>query len=174
MEEDFEFLTLHCLTMKQLAGPANVEAIVGVPAAEAKAALGRLVESGDVKEARGNFVLMPPGRERLATDLLVERVSSWLMVGFGRLVAGGLAEEPVALARLACHVPADEPSAPALAAIGDLLADYRDLPPEPGSPREFNFAAILPIMLAVVLARTPDVPAPGVARGESAASARSA
>jgi len=115
-----------------------------------------------------------PGRERLATDLLVERVSSWLMVGFGRLVAGGLAEEPVALARLACHVPADEPSAPALAAIGDLLADYRDLPPEPGSPREFNFAAILPIMLAVVLARTPDVPAPGVARGESAASARSA
>jgi len=66
MDEDFEFLTLHCLTMKQLAGPANVEAIVGVPAAEAKAALGRLVESGDVKEARGNFVLMPPGRERLA------------------------------------------------------------------------------------------------------------
>ncbi|MDQ1518616.1 MAG: hypothetical protein QOE80_4446 [Actinomycetota bacterium] len=66
MDEDFEFLTLHCLTMKQLAGPANVEAIVGVPAAEAKAALGRLVESGDVKEARGNFVLMPAGRERLA------------------------------------------------------------------------------------------------------------
>ncbi|MDQ1499008.1 MAG: hypothetical protein QOI86_2348 [Actinomycetota bacterium] len=66
MEEDFEFLTLHCLTMKQLAGPAHVEAIVGVPAAEAKAALARLVESGDVKEARGNYVLMPAGRERLA------------------------------------------------------------------------------------------------------------
>jgi hypothetical protein len=66
MEEDFEFLTLHCLTMKQLAGPAHVEAIVGVPTADAKAALGRLVESGDVKEARGNYVLMPAGRERLA------------------------------------------------------------------------------------------------------------
>jgi|SRR5581483_8387423 len=65
MDEDVEFLTLHCLTMKQLASPAHVEAIVGVPAAEAKVALGRLVESGDVKEARGNFVLMPAGRERL-------------------------------------------------------------------------------------------------------------
>jgi hypothetical protein len=65
MEEDFEFLTLHCLTMKQLAGPDHVAAIVGVPAAEAKTALGRLVEGGDVKEARGNFVLMPAGRERL-------------------------------------------------------------------------------------------------------------
>lgn len=66
MDEDVEFLTLHCLTMKQLASPAHVEAIVGVPAAEAKAALGRLVENGEVKEARGNFVLMPAGRERLA------------------------------------------------------------------------------------------------------------
>jgi hypothetical protein len=66
MDEDFEFLTLHCLTMKQLAGPANVEAIVGVPATEAKDALARLVASGDVKEARGNYVLMPAGRERLA------------------------------------------------------------------------------------------------------------
>ncbi|MEW6471222.1 MAG: hypothetical protein AB1679_03040 [Actinomycetota bacterium] len=66
MDEDVEFLTLHCLTMKQLASPAHVEAIVGVPAAEARAALGRLVESGDVKEARGNYVLMPAGRERLA------------------------------------------------------------------------------------------------------------
>jgi hypothetical protein len=66
MDEDFEFLTLHCLTMKQLASPSHVEAIVGVPAADARAALGRLVEAGDVKEARGNFVLMPAGRERLA------------------------------------------------------------------------------------------------------------
>jgi hypothetical protein len=66
MDEDFEFLTLHCLTMKQLAGPAHVAAIVGVPAADAKGALARLVESGDVKEARGNYVLMPAGRERLA------------------------------------------------------------------------------------------------------------
>ena len=36
MDEDFEFLTLHCLTLKQLASPGHVEAIVGVPAAEAK------------------------------------------------------------------------------------------------------------------------------------------
>ncbi|HVW33932.1 MAG TPA: hypothetical protein VHL53_15465, partial [Acidimicrobiia bacterium] len=64
MDEDFEFLTMHCLTMKQLASPAAVEAIVGVPAADARAALERLLASGDVKEARGSFVLMPAGRER--------------------------------------------------------------------------------------------------------------
>jgi prepilin-type N-terminal cleavage/methylation domain-containing protein len=109
-----------------------------------------------------------PGRERLAPDLLVERVSSCLMVGFGRLMAGGVAEEQVALARLACRVPADDPSARVLAAVDGILAGYEDRPPPPGSPRPFDFATVLPIMLAVVLARTPDVPAPGVELGESA------
>jgi uncharacterized protein len=115
-----------------------------------------------------------PGRERLAPDLLVERVSSCLMVGFGRLMAGGEAEEQVALARLACHVPADDPSAGVLAAVDGILAGYEDRPPPPGSPRPFDLAAVLPVMLAVVLARTPDVPAPGLDLGESAASARPA
>jgi predicted TIM-barrel fold metal-dependent hydrolase len=108
-----------------------------------------------------------PGRARLTSDMLVERVSSCLMVGFGRLMAGGVAEEQVALARLACHVPADDPSARVLAAIDRLLEGYADRPPPPGSPRPFDPAAILPIILAAVLARTPDVPAPGVDLGES-------
>jgi len=88
MDEDLEFLTLHCLTMKQLAGPSNVEAIVGVPAAEAKTALARLVESGDVKEARGNYVLMPAGRERLAASYgdvyKATRESDTFTAGYGR------------------------------------------------------------------------------------------
>jgi len=115
-----------------------------------------------------------PGRERLTPDLLVERVSSSLMAGFGRLMAGGAAEEQVALARLACRVPVDDPSERVLAAVDRVLAGYEDRPPPPGSPRPFDLAAVLPIMLAVVLARTPDVRAPGVDLGESAASARPA
>jgi hypothetical protein len=60
-----DFLTLHCLTLKQLCDTDSVEAIVGVPAAEAQAALGRLVGDGLVKEAKGRFVILPPGRDRL-------------------------------------------------------------------------------------------------------------
>lgn len=64
--EDGEFLALHCLTMKTMAGPDQIEAMVGVPAADARAALGRFLEAGEVKEARGNHILMTPGRDRLA------------------------------------------------------------------------------------------------------------
>lgn len=60
-----EFLTLHCLTLKQLGTPEAVETIVGVPADEAQAALARFVEAGDVKEARGAYVIMPTGRDKL-------------------------------------------------------------------------------------------------------------
>ena len=115
-----------------------------------------------------------PGRERLAPDLLVERVSSCLMVGFGRLMAGGEAEEQVALARLACRVPTDDPSTGVLTAVDEILAGYEDRPPPPGSPRPFDLSAVLRVMLAVVLARTPDVPVPGLDLGESAAPARPA
>jgi predicted TIM-barrel fold metal-dependent hydrolase len=102
-----------------------------------------------------------PGRERLAQDMLVERVTTWLAVAFGRLMAGDAAEEPVELARLACRVPNEEPSAGVLATINDLLAGYADRPAPPGSPRPYDPVAVLPLILAAVLARTPDVRAPG-------------
>jgi len=63
--ENNDFLTLHCLTMKQLCPPDAVETIVGVPAAEAEAALARHIADGIVKEAKGRFVILPAGRERL-------------------------------------------------------------------------------------------------------------
>ena len=63
--ENSDFLTLHCLTMKQLCPPDAVETIVGVPAAEAEAALARHIADGIVKEAKGRFVILPAGRERL-------------------------------------------------------------------------------------------------------------
>jgi uncharacterized protein len=109
-----------------------------------------------------------PGRERLALDLLVERVTTWLVVGFGRLMAGGGAEEQVELARLACRVAREEPSSGVLAAIDDLLAGYADRPVPAGSPRPYEPVAVLPLILAAVLARTPDGPAPGVEIRDSA------
>lgn len=72
--ENNDFLTLHCLTMKQLCPPEAVETIVGVPAAEAEAALARHIGEGIVKEAKGRFVILPAGRERL--DALYPEVYS--------------------------------------------------------------------------------------------------
>ena len=63
--QETDFLTLHCLTLCQLATPAKIETIVGVPGSDVEAALGRLVESGDVKEAKGKYIIMPAGRQRL-------------------------------------------------------------------------------------------------------------
>lgn len=63
--EETDFLTLHSLTLSQMATPGKIHTIVGVSEPDAEAALGRLVESGDVKEAKGRFVIMPAGRQRL-------------------------------------------------------------------------------------------------------------
>jgi hypothetical protein len=60
-----DFLTLHCLTLCQLATPEKIETVVGVSGPDIEGALGRLVESGDVKEAKSKYVIMPAGRQRL-------------------------------------------------------------------------------------------------------------
>jgi|GraSoiStandDraft_52_1057288.scaffolds.fasta_scaffold257923_2 hypothetical protein len=60
-----DFLTLHCLTLSQLATPEKIHTVVGLPPAEIEPALARLVEAGDVKEAKGKYVIMPAGRQRL-------------------------------------------------------------------------------------------------------------
>ncbi|HEY4411251.1 MAG TPA: hypothetical protein VGO87_15360 [Acidimicrobiia bacterium] len=62
---DTDFLTLHCLTLAQMATPEKIRTIVGVAEADAEAALARLVETGDVKAAKGRYVIMPAGRQRL-------------------------------------------------------------------------------------------------------------
>jgi hypothetical protein len=82
--ENNDFLTLHCLTMKQLCPPDAVETIVGVPTADAEAALARHVAEGIVKEAKGRFVILPAGRERL--DALYPEVFADVR-GAGRLAA---------------------------------------------------------------------------------------
>jgi hypothetical protein len=63
--QDTDFLTLHCLTLCQLATPEKIQTVVGVSESDVGAALGRLVEAGDVKEAKGKYVIMPAGRQRL-------------------------------------------------------------------------------------------------------------
>ena len=71
----------------------------------------------------------------------------------------GNAEEPVALARLACAVGEDGPHTTVFSAVLGLLDSYEALlaPPPPG--RKYPVATQL-LVAAASVARTPDVPLP--------------
>jgi uncharacterized protein len=116
---------------------------------------GRLLEGADPLN------LGPaPGPGRLSRDPLLERLHSFLVMAIGQMFNGIDPVETLALAELACEVGDDAPQAPICRSILALLEerasgtfDDADLPP--------RFAPGLHlIVIAAVLARTPDVPAP--------------
>src|SRR5439155_36317 len=105
------------------------------------------------------FALVPPGQILFASDAPYGPPSMVALMAVRFALQAGLTPEQVrsvASTQLECILAGQDP---------------HDLGPPPGSPRPFDLAAVLPVMLAVVLARTPDVPTPGVDLGESAASA---
>jgi predicted TIM-barrel fold metal-dependent hydrolase len=94
-------------------------------------------------------------RER-PPHVLLDRVAEFLMLGAIASFRGGDPTEMLALARLACDVPADIDDAPVFAAILRLLDSYEELmaaDPEDRRPRGI-------LILATAVARTPDVPVP--------------
>jgi uncharacterized protein len=96
------------------------------------------------------------GDERVAVDVLLDRVATFLTGAFAQIARGQSGEEMLALARLACAVPADAPQAGHCRAILDLvdLADsLRDAP----SPSGVLPAGLHLLVLALNVARTPDV-----------------
>jgi predicted TIM-barrel fold metal-dependent hydrolase len=100
----------------------------------------------------------PPGPISGSLDPGMERVCSHLITAMGRAFAGGEITEGVSLARLACDL--EGPHADACAGIVPLLEEAlrHDGPPPPGRrfPRSLQF-----LMLALTVARTPDVALPG-------------
>jgi uncharacterized protein len=96
-------------------------------------------------------------RER-PRDLLLGRVETFLTTAIGRIFSGNDGHETLALARLACDVPPDDPRAAVCASIVRLL-DLHDKvaddgPPAPGS------RGIHLIITALCLAATPNAGAP--------------
>jgi hypothetical protein len=124
--------------------------------------LERLLEGRDLLDAGD-----PPGLGTAARDLLLERVLGYVVLAFGRLLAGVSAEEGVALARLACEVPDDAPQAPVCRAVLDLLDAYERLVAELDSDDDAarsvapRGAALAPLLTAACVAATPAVPGPG-------------
>ena len=58
-------LTLHTLTLRQLASAEPIAEITGQPVAEVEAALEKAVADGAVMAARGSFMITPAGRAQL-------------------------------------------------------------------------------------------------------------
>lgn len=101
----------------------------------------------------------PPGRERIAVDVLLDRVATFLVSAFGQIVLGQSGEEVLALARLACAVPADAPQAAHCRVILELL-DLAERLREAPSPSRVLRGGLYAMVLALNVARTPDVPVP--------------
>ena len=110
-----------------------------------------------------------PGPPDIATDLILDRVFAYLIVGLGRLIVGVPADEMVALARLGCTVDDHAPQAPvcrAMAALIDLGEQMASASTDLTTPSPQRLAALGPLLLAATLAATPRVPVPpGLAGG---------
>ncbi len=108
--------------------------------------------------ARGPLEQAGPavGARERAPHVLLDRVAEFLMLTAIASMRGGDPDETLALARLACDVPADIDDAPVFAAILHLLDAYQEaVAALPDERRTLTF-----LILAATVARTPDVPVP--------------
>jgi uncharacterized protein len=101
----------------------------------------------------------PRGGTTVGIDVLLDRVATFLIGGFAQFVRGGSGTEMVSLARLACEVPADAPQADHCRVIVELLDAYEAQAGAPAPGRVIP-AGLYLLVLALNVARTPDVPVP--------------
>jgi uncharacterized protein len=100
------------------------------------------------------------GERERAPHVLLDRVSAFLMLGAIATMRGNEAgAEMLALARLACDVPDEIDDAPLFAVIRGLLDQFDQAnAEEPQDRRRLAF-----LIMASIVARTPDVPIPEMA-----------
>ena len=98
------------------------------------------------------------GRRELPVDLLMARVGTFLTTSIGRIFSGETGEETIALARLSCDVPPDDPHAEVFASLVRLLDLHDEIAGPP--PRTPGSRGIHLIMASLCLAATPELGAP--------------
>jgi predicted TIM-barrel fold metal-dependent hydrolase len=108
-----------------------------------------------------------PGPRRLAADLLLDRVHTYLVTGIARMLVGQRADEYLALAALACEVGDDTPQAPVCRSVLALLKLRERYVAEAGKGGAIEAGrpavqapGIHLIVAAAVVSRTPDVALP--------------
>jgi predicted TIM-barrel fold metal-dependent hydrolase len=104
----------------------------------------------------------PHGATTVNVDVLLDRAATFLTGAFAQLVRGHDGGEMLSLARLACEIPADAPQGNHTRAILELIDLYERAPDAPGPSRALPGSLYL-LVLALNVARTPDVPVPDVA-----------
>ncbi len=114
------------------------------------------IAAGDPLEPSGPAI----GERERASHVLLDRVAEYVMLGAIATMRGGDGgPEMLALARMSCDVPDDIDDAPVFAAIRGLLDIFAELEAsEPTNRRRLAF-----LILAMSVARTPDVPVPATA-----------
>jgi hypothetical protein len=101
-----------------------------------------------------------PGTGRIGADPLLDRVYAFLLSAIGQMFNGIVPTEALALAALACEVGDDAPQAAVCRSILALLEEHSRWPGDgPGRPSRLAPGIHL-IVMAAVVARTPDVPLP--------------
>jgi predicted TIM-barrel fold metal-dependent hydrolase len=113
------------------------------------------IAAGEPLEQLGPAV----GERERAPHVLLDRVSEFLMLATIASFRGGDPTEMLALAQLACDVPEEIDDAPVFEAIRGLIGAYEADSATDGDNR--RRAAFL--IVAVTVARTPEVPIPDVA-----------
>ncbi|GAC1318132.1 MAG: hypothetical protein NVSMB25_07110 [Thermoleophilaceae bacterium] len=106
-----------------------------------------------------------PGTANLGRDILLERVHSYLTTAIGRMLLREAGDEYLALARLACEVGADSPQAPvcrSVLALLDRFEHYVAAHPDPGAEPSQRFPGLHLVVIAAIVAMTPDVVLPPV------------
>jgi hypothetical protein len=102
-----------------------------------------------------------PGPARIGQSVLLERLTSVLVLAVGRMLMGRTGYEPLALARLACNIGDDEaPEAPVCRNVLALLEGQERFAREHPGDGPPLAPGIRSIMLAATVSRTPDVPLP--------------
>ena len=129
----------------------------GVGPEQLRGTMGEQLDAITAGRDPGDFGPAPgPGG---ALDPLLERVVAHLTGALQRTLALVDLEEPLGLARLACAIGEDHPHAQVASEVLELLDGYERLVAPPGPGRVFPEALRL-LVMALVLARTPDVPLP--------------
>jgi predicted TIM-barrel fold metal-dependent hydrolase len=105
----------------------------------------------------------PLGPPSEPTDVLLERIHTYLLTGASRMLYGQNGDEYLGLARLACDVGDDSPVAPVANSVAALLERRERYAATAGDRKDGISAPGVHLAIAAcIVARTPDVPLPEV------------
>ena len=116
-----------------------------------------------------------PDRPVAPQSILLERITAFLILAVGRMMLGDTAYEPLALARLACDVGADDaPEAPVCRNVLKLLDRHEHAINWAASGGVMGYPGTGIVMLAANVSRAPSVSLPEVPELASEADIRNA